>query len=57
MSFDLVNPLKMFRRQPGAHSVKTAEVNPRITRHSLLAILLLPLKEGEEKPKNLSIDF
>ena len=46
MNFDLVNHPKMFRRQPGAHSVKTAEINPCIIRHSLLAILFLPLKKG-----------
>ena len=51
MNFDLVNHPEMFRRQPGAHSGKTAEINPRIVRHSLLAILFLPLKEGWWKPK------
>ena len=51
MKFDLVNHPKIFRRQPGAHSVKTAKINPRIIRHSLLAMLFLPLKKGWEKPK------
>lgn len=46
MSFDLVNPLKVFGRQPRVCSVKTLQVNPQITRDSLLAILLPPFMEG-----------
>ena len=46
MNFDLVNHPEMFRRQPGPHSGKTAEINPHIIRHSLLAMLFLPLKKG-----------